>query len=57
MRQNDGLLVPYHCLEYQKIRSDRRANCYPSTPLNWEEVEIPAHCYAELPPVVTYKES
>ena len=57
MRRKDELPVPYHSLEYQNIRSDRRANCYPSTPLNGEEVEIPAHCYAELPPVVAYNVS
>ena len=52
--RNDGLLVSYHCTEYQNFRPHRRVGRWPSIPPGWDDVEVPPHCYADLPPVLAY---
>ena len=54
MQRSDGLLVPYHCVEYQNLRQPRRATRYPREPPRSEEIDMPAHCYVDSPPVLAY---
>ena len=54
MQRNDGLLVAYHCVEYQNLRQPRRATRYPREPSRFDEVEMPTHCYVDPPPVLAY---
>ena len=54
MQRSDGLLVPYHCVEYQNLRQPRRATRYPREPPQSEEIDMPAHCYVDSPPVLAY---
>ena len=54
MQRKDGLLFPYHCVEYQNLRQRRRSTRYSREPSRFEEVEMPTHCYVDSPPVLAY---
>lgn len=54
-RSVTGLAIPYHILTQFNMTNDAKGGGFPLLTLGWGKVEVPRGCYAELPPVFSYK--
>lgn len=55
MRSKYGLAVPFQCLTTFDTRPCFRENAFAELTRFWRRLEVPRGCYAELPPVFSYK--
>lgn len=55
MRSKFGLTVPHQCLTTFYTLAGFRKKAFPELTRFWRSIEVPRGCYAELPPVFTYK--
>ena len=53
-RSRSGFLVPYQCIEFERIRPSHRTGRYVPLCERWREVESCRGCNVELPPAITY---
>lgn len=55
MRSKYGLSVPYQCMTTLDVRGDFGNAAFPRLTSFWKRIEVPRICYAEIPPLFTYK--
>lgn len=57
VRETTGYAVPYQYLTQNNITVARRGDAFARLTVGWSRIEVPMGCYAELPPVFSYKGS
>ena len=53
-RRRTGYLVPYQCVEPEKLTSQTRASRYVAQTPHWEMIEVSNYAHVGLPPCITY---
>ena len=53
-RLRTGYLLPYQCVEADKLTSQSRSTRYVSQTPHWEMIEVSNYAHVELPPFITY---
>lgn len=55
MRSKYGLAVSFQCITSFYVRRDFRDEAFHRLTSFWKRIEVLRGCYAELPPVLTYR--
>ena len=53
-RRRTGYLVPYRCVEADKLISQAKYSRYVAQTPHWEMIEVSNYAHVELPPCITY---
>lgn len=55
VRNKHGCTIPYQCLAQFDLLVEYFQRAFPRFPRAWSRIKVPRGCFAELPPVFTYK--